>query len=152
GFAGFGDAHDKIDAGSSMGRENDRAPQGANRIQDRAGGIGQGGNDIQGGRFGERAPAPNEIRASGFTGDLTLFAALADHEIQQPRGLFSFRPGASSAENGRARTGEFGLDEKVAKGGMGKVGAGQSEDHFGITGQFDDAAGMRMVGQRNTAQ
>ena len=101
--------------------------------------LESGEDALQGGRLGQGPASADEAGAVGFAGDLALLAALAHHEIQEPRRLFPFGAGAAGAKHGGARAHELGLHEQIAEGGMGRVRRRGRQHNLGVTGQFDDA-------------
>ena len=143
---------DQGDHGGFVGFQRDRPPQRDDGVEDRSVGVGKRTGRQQGRRRGRRSAAPDEPAAVGFAGHPALPAALAHHDIEQPRRPLLRRSRAAGAENGGSGTHEFRLHEQVAEGGMGRVRSLRREHHLGIARQLDHAHRRRVVGELDAPQ
>ena len=87
----------------SCGLQRDGAPQRDDGIEHGTGGVGKRRDRLQRGGVGQGAAAADESGAVGFAGDFALLAALAHHQMQQPRRLFLLRSGRGGCREWRRR-------------------------------------------------
>ena len=145
----FGHAENQINDGGFMGRQRHRAAQGDDGIEDGADRVGQGRDGLHRGGIRQRAAAPHKPGAIGFAGDFALLAALAHHEMQQPRRLFLRGPGAAGTEEGGGVLREFRFHEQTAEGGVRRVRGRRRQHDLRVAGQFNAAHAGRPVGDRD---
>ncbi len=120
------------------------------RIEHRADRIGERAAIHQRHRVADRAAATEEAGAIGLVFDLFLRAA--HDNMGRPNGEIgrAVRPahGQQSMDFGQI----VGLDEKIGKGRMGRIGGHRREHHFRVGSQFDLARLRAGIGDREAAQ
>src|SRR5262249_5488936 len=72
--------------------------------------------------------------------------------MKEPRPHFTLGAGAPSAKNTLICPHELRLHEQIAEDRMRRIRPGNSEDHFGVTCQLDDALRMGMVRNSHPSQ
>src|SRR5215469_2856293 len=72
--------------------------------------------------------------------------------MKEPRPHFTFGAGAPSAKDTLICLHELRLHEQIAEDRMRRIRPGNSEDHFGVTCQLDDALRMGMVRKSHASQ
>ena len=160
GGAAIAHADDDVDHHRLVGRQRDAAAAGRDRIEHRAGAVGERARKVERGRRAEVVAAADEAGAVGLVADRADVARAAGrhppavhrHQLHHPRRGLLGRARAACAEHGGRPRQDLGLHEELAEGRVQRVGRHRREHDLAVARDLDRAPQIAVVGDAVAAQ
>ena len=145
------DAGPKSDASGFAGSNPHAAAQREHRIKNRSRRVRQRAGVHDGHRIAQIAPAAQKSRSIGLELQAADGLSLQRADMSQPELRIGGFPAAAGGEQCAAVGDEFRPHEHFGEGGVGGVGGGRRQHHFGISRQFDFTHAGSLIGHRYPA-